>query len=778
MFYSVQLLGKTSPLGKLWLAAHADKRLKRQDINSTDVPQSVEQIIQSEDNDNQLPLALRLSGLLLLGLVKIYSRQLQYLQEDCLNAVQELDKADRVVGQKGQNKQKSAKAAFANQADVTVPDEPHQLFRFSSLSDEEGFGLFEENHAGLAMAAEAHASFMNLEFSLSQSDAHDESAMVHLDEPEQLRAVPGGFDSEIEPTLAIGDELPRMTPTKRLGGSVSLDISPAAQAAGDMVAAAAAQPDTADEDMLPVPLAMDDLPELPPIVRPSSGHAAQEDSAEPPVTGRRSPLPNMEDEAMNDDQLAMPAVDSLPNPLPEPTPVVAPDSLPDCTAGALPDLMDDVMMDETGIPGHESEANGTTPKDDGEDPVPMRGQDDGEDKKDKHVSAISHTPKRKPIKPTSATTAVGQKVKCKRNAPKLRKDADEGATTIAHHEVRELLKNRSSLICKLPPVVSGSRLHSQLSSTDDLDVLLVPPGARDSSLDQRMARLFEAIGSCRPLSWKALRGNSSATTSVEFGMEHATPVQPAKKLGQVSKCGNACASTEVLRDARASMSGSRGHGAPPIAQAQLSEEDATTRDNMQIGAGRIMNPESADLRSGDDDFPALELPEMGMPDVGFPVMDIPVADAPEMIVPFELPPDSSQPNDNVHHVGNQTAAPEAQHVSDDAHVPEEHTPAETLYSAPTATQGTGCAEDSSLNAHTIRTLEKLEKLTQGHVALKRKLPQHIPMSELIQSKHRPEAAKLFYDVLVLQAKSVIALHEQEEPYAELQMMLNSNHVYK
>lgn len=41
MFYSVQLLGKTSPLGKLWLAAHADKRLKRQDINSTDVPQSV-----------------------------------------------------------------------------------------------------------------------------------------------------------------------------------------------------------------------------------------------------------------------------------------------------------------------------------------------------------------------------------------------------------------------------------------------------------------------------------------------------------------------------------------------------------------------------------------------------------------------------------------------------------------------------------------------------------------------------------------------------------------
>lgn len=80
---------------------------------------------------------------------------------------------------KGQNKQKKgSKSTVANRADVTVPEQPHHLFRFSSLSDEEGFGLFEENHAGLAMAAEAHASFMDLDFSLSQSDAHDDSALV------------------------------------------------------------------------------------------------------------------------------------------------------------------------------------------------------------------------------------------------------------------------------------------------------------------------------------------------------------------------------------------------------------------------------------------------------------------------------------------------------------------------------------------------------------------------------------------------------------------------
>ena len=55
---------------------------------------------------------------------------------------------------------------------------------------------------------------------------------------------------------------------------------------------------------------------------------------------------------------------------------------------------------------------------------------------------------------------------------------------------------------------------------------------------------------------------------------------------------------------------------------------------------------------------------------------------------------------------------------------------------------------------------------------KRKLPQIIPMSELVQSMDRPEGAKLFYDVLVLQAKGIIQLHKQNHPYAELQMVLH------
>jgi hypothetical protein len=41
MFFSIQLLGRGTPLSTLWLAAHADSRLKRNDINTTSVKNSV-----------------------------------------------------------------------------------------------------------------------------------------------------------------------------------------------------------------------------------------------------------------------------------------------------------------------------------------------------------------------------------------------------------------------------------------------------------------------------------------------------------------------------------------------------------------------------------------------------------------------------------------------------------------------------------------------------------------------------------------------------------------
>lgn len=70
MFYSNQILARKGPLGLVWIAAHLDRQLKRQQINNTSIPASVDTLL-----DSEVPLALRLSGQLLLGVVRIYARK-------------------------------------------------------------------------------------------------------------------------------------------------------------------------------------------------------------------------------------------------------------------------------------------------------------------------------------------------------------------------------------------------------------------------------------------------------------------------------------------------------------------------------------------------------------------------------------------------------------------------------------------------------------------------------------------------------------------------------
>uniref|UniRef100_A0A061S4Z0 Cohesin complex subunit SCC1 n=1 Tax=Tetraselmis sp. GSL018 TaxID=582737 RepID=A0A061S4Z0_9CHLO len=78
MFYSTQILAKKGPLGTIWIAAHLERRLKRQQVFETSITASVDSIINPD-----APLALRLSGQLLLGVVRVYSRKVGYLFQDC-----------------------------------------------------------------------------------------------------------------------------------------------------------------------------------------------------------------------------------------------------------------------------------------------------------------------------------------------------------------------------------------------------------------------------------------------------------------------------------------------------------------------------------------------------------------------------------------------------------------------------------------------------------------------------------------------------------------------
>mmetsp|Transcript_4879 Transcript_4879/g.14775 ORF Transcript_4879/g.14775 Transcript_4879/m.14775 type:complete len:632 (-) Transcript_4879:123-2018(-) len=82
MFYSQLVLAKKGPLGKIWLAAHLEKKVPKLQIMSTNIPESVDNI---ENPD--CPMALRVSGHLLLGVVRIFSRKVSYLMSDCSEAI-------------------------------------------------------------------------------------------------------------------------------------------------------------------------------------------------------------------------------------------------------------------------------------------------------------------------------------------------------------------------------------------------------------------------------------------------------------------------------------------------------------------------------------------------------------------------------------------------------------------------------------------------------------------------------------------------------------------
>ena len=77
------LVSSKGSLAKVWLAAHDwEKHVSRKDVTHTDIGRSVQEIV-----DPAHGLALRVSGQLLLGVVRIYQKKLKYIQEDAADAL-------------------------------------------------------------------------------------------------------------------------------------------------------------------------------------------------------------------------------------------------------------------------------------------------------------------------------------------------------------------------------------------------------------------------------------------------------------------------------------------------------------------------------------------------------------------------------------------------------------------------------------------------------------------------------------------------------------------
>ncbi|KAI9469642.1 MAG: Rec8 like protein-domain-containing protein [Benjaminiella poitrasii] len=107
-----QLRVKQGPLARVWLASHWERKISKSQFLQTNLEKTIDAIKSNQDEE---PIALRVSGQLLLGVVRIFSRKTKYLLEDCNEALVKI------------------KLAF-KKGDVNMPDIHHTIASANTIT--------------------------------------------------------------------------------------------------------------------------------------------------------------------------------------------------------------------------------------------------------------------------------------------------------------------------------------------------------------------------------------------------------------------------------------------------------------------------------------------------------------------------------------------------------------------------------------------------------------------------------------------------------------------
>lgn len=131
MFLPEDLLFKSGQLARVWLAANQHKKLTKAQVLQDKIDEDIQVIIRPEGAAGG-PLALRLNGQLLLGVVRIYSRKAHYLQDDCNDALWKIKMAFRPG-----NIDLPTQTHVANPGSLTLPDMITDLDLLAPMPDPE-----------------------------------------------------------------------------------------------------------------------------------------------------------------------------------------------------------------------------------------------------------------------------------------------------------------------------------------------------------------------------------------------------------------------------------------------------------------------------------------------------------------------------------------------------------------------------------------------------------------------------------------------------------------
>jgi len=190
MFYSSTIFVTKGKLAPIWLAANWEKKLTKKEVHELSVRDAVRWIITPSQ-----PLALRLSGKLLMGVVRLWQRKMAYLHEDCNDALRRIKKT--LPGDR-----KKIKGSFATKQSMTMvsKSDVHDLFSdmptdLGMMSVEEMLNFMDEGNAGVTDTVnQARAQDIQLDedtissFDLSKDNMDDGSSLLLEDQEEDLPA--------------------------------------------------------------------------------------------------------------------------------------------------------------------------------------------------------------------------------------------------------------------------------------------------------------------------------------------------------------------------------------------------------------------------------------------------------------------------------------------------------------------------------------------------------------------------------------------------------------
>ncbi|XP_059458695.1 sister chromatid cohesion 1 protein 1 [Corylus avellana] len=135
MFYSHQLLARKAPLGQIWMAATLHAKINRRKLDKLNIIKICEEIL-----NPSVPMALRLSGILMGGVVIVYERKVKLLYDDVSRLLVEINEAwkvkaapDPTVLPKGKSHAKKEAVTLPENQETDVGDIEHSL-HFSSTT--------------------------------------------------------------------------------------------------------------------------------------------------------------------------------------------------------------------------------------------------------------------------------------------------------------------------------------------------------------------------------------------------------------------------------------------------------------------------------------------------------------------------------------------------------------------------------------------------------------------------------------------------------------------